>query len=77
MYVQNVVGTQRKSVEALRSTVNRTIESARESVTTYEYHHFFSETDPARITGRTGNTQGARIVSIQAMKDAKISEFMG
>ncbi len=76
MYVQNVVGTQRKSVEALRSTVNRTIESARESVTTYEYHHFFSEIDPASMTGRTGKTHGASIVNTPAKKDATISEVI-
>lgn len=53
--------------------VNNTIENASESVTTYGYHHFFSETDPARITGSTGRTHGARIVRIPAMNEINMS----
>ena len=52
------------------------MDQASERVTTNVYHHFFSLTDQARITGRTGSTQGARIVSIPAINDAKISEII-
>lgn len=50
-----------------------TIEIARERVTIYGYHLCLSERDPASMTGRTGRTQGARIVRIHAMNDMNAS----
>ncbi len=65
-----------RSVDALSRIVNSTIERARDPVTIYGYHFHFSPTDPARITGRTGRTHGARIVSTQAMNDTNASDNM-
>lgn len=73
-YFQKEFGISINTVDALRNTVKSTIESANESVITYGYHHFFSMKDPARITGRTGRTQGARIVRIPAMNEMNTSE---
>ena len=53
--------------------MKRTIDSASESITRYGYHFCFSPSEPARITGRTGRTQGASIVSAQAKNEAIIS----
>lgn len=41
------------------------------------YHFLFSERDPARITGSTGSTHGARIVRIQARKEEMRSVING
>jgi hypothetical protein len=57
------------AVVAFRMTVKRTMESASESVTRYGYHFCFSVTDPARTTGSTGRTQGARMVRTPARND--------
>ena len=65
-----------RRVDALRSIVNSTIERARDPVTIYGYHFHFSPTDPARITGRTGRTHGARMVRTQAMNDTNASDNM-
>ena len=65
-----------RSVDALSRIVNSTIERAREPVTIYGYHFHFSPTDPARMTGRTGRTHGARIVRTQAMNDTSASDSM-
>jgi hypothetical protein len=63
-----------RRVDALRRIVKRTIENASDAVTIYGYHFPFSPTDPARITGRTGSTHGARIVSTHAMNETNASE---
>jgi hypothetical protein len=68
-YFQNDDGISINSVEAFSTIVKSTIESASESVTTYGYHLCFSVIDPARTTGSTGSTQGARIVSMPARND--------
>ena len=65
-----------RSVDALSRIVNSTIERAREAVTIYGYHFHRSPTDPARITGRTGRTHGARIVRTQARNDTNASDSM-
>lgn len=65
-----------RSVDALSRIVNSTIERARDPVTIYGYHFHFSPTDPARITGRTGRTHGARMVRTQAMNDTNASDNM-
>ena len=69
-YFQKDEGISMKRVVTFRSTVKSTIESASESVTRYGYHFCFSVSDPARTMGRTGKTQGARMVSIPARNDA-------
>ena len=61
-------------METFKRNVKRTIEKARENVTTYGYHFFFSLRLPTKITGRTGRTQGARIVRIPAINDINASE---
>lgn len=53
-------------MDVFSNTVKSTTDTASESVTTYGYHFVLSHSDPARITGRTGRTHGARIVSIPA-----------
>jgi hypothetical protein len=63
-----------RSVEAFKRTVKNTIEKAREPVMIYGYHFHFSPIDPARITGKTGSTHGARIVSIPAINETNASE---
>ena len=68
-YFQNDEGISIKRVLTLSKTVKNTIEKARESVTIYGYHFFFSDRDPANTTGRTGSTHGARIVRIHAKKE--------
>jgi hypothetical protein len=65
-----------RSVDALSRIVNSTIEKARDHVTIYGYHFHFSPTDPARMTGRTGRTHGARIVRTQAMNDTNAIDNM-
>ena len=65
-----------RSVDALSRIVNSTIERARDPVMIYGYHFHFSPTDPARITGRTGRTHGARMVRTQAMNDTNASDNM-
>lgn len=65
-----------RRVEAFRRMVNSTIESASEPVTIYGYHFHFSPMDPARITGSTGRTHGARIVRTPAKNDMNASENM-
>jgi hypothetical protein len=72
-YFQKLCGIPTKRVDAFRSTVKRTTETASEEVTTYGYHRCFSKRVPASITGRTGRTQGASIVSIPAMKELRAS----
>lgn len=54
--------------------VKRTMEDARDKVTTYGYHFPFSPREPARITGRTGRTHGASIVRIPAINETNASE---
>lgn len=66
---QNDDGISIRSVDALRSTVKSTIDTASERVTRCGYHDFFSVTDPARMTGSTGRTQGARMVRTHAMNE--------
>lgn len=73
-YFQNSGGTLIRRVEAFKRIVNSTIDSANEAVTMYGYHFHFSHTDPARITGRTGRTHGARIVRTPAMNDTNTRE---
>jgi hypothetical protein len=76
VYFQNELGISIKSVETLSKRVKITIDTASENVTIYGYHHLFSVSDPARITGRTGRTHGARIVSIPAMNEISASEVI-
>ena len=73
-YVQTPEGIPRRRVDALRSAVKSTIEIASENVTMYGYHLLFSPIDHARMSGKTGSTQGARMVRIPAMKDMSASE---
>lgn len=73
-YFQKELGISIRTVEALRNTVNNTIESANDRVITYGYHHFFSTNDPARITGRIGSTHGAKIVRTPAINETNTSE---
>lgn len=75
-YVQTPEGIPRRRVDALRITVKSTIEIASENVTIYGYHLLFSPIDHARMSGKTGSTQGARMVRIPAMKDMNASENM-
>lgn len=65
-YDQKCAGISIKSVVALRSTVNATTESANETVISKGRFHDLSPSDPAKIIGRIGSTQGARIVRIPA-----------
>lgn len=65
-YFQNHGGISIKRVDTLRSTVKITTESASEKMMICGYHFPFSPSDPARITGSTGSTQGARIVRTPA-----------
>lgn len=73
-YVQTPEGIPRRRVDALRSAVKSTIEIASENVTMYGYHLLFSPIDHARMSGKTGSTQGARIVRTHAMNDTIASE---
>lgn len=75
-YFQKDDGMSIKRVETFRMMVNSVIESASESVMIYGYHFPRSPTDPARMTGRTGSTQGASIVSAHARNDKSASEVM-
>jgi hypothetical protein len=72
-YTHTYDGIPRSKVEAFSNTVKRTIETASENVTIYGYHSLSSPMDPARMSGRTGRTQGARIVSIPAIKAVSAS----
>jgi len=76
IYFQKEFGILINTVDALSSTVKTTIDTASESVTIYGYHHFFSVSDPARITGRTGRTHGARMVRIPAMNEISTREVI-
>lgn len=69
-YFQNALGTSMKRVDTFRRTVKSTTENASEKVIRYGYHLCFSVRDPVRMTGRTGRTQGARMVKIPAKKEA-------
>lgn len=62
------------SVEAFRRTVKNTIERAREPVMIYGYHFPFSPIEPANITGKTGSTHGAKMVSIPAINETNASD---
>lgn len=73
-YVQTPEGISRRRVDALRSAVKSTIERASENVTTYGYHLLFSPIDQARMSGKTGSTQGARIVRTPAINDTIASD---
>jgi hypothetical protein len=68
---QKLCGISMKIVETFRTTVKSTIDNASENITRYGYHFCFSPSEPARTTGRTGSTHGARMVKIPAKNEAK------
>jgi hypothetical protein len=72
-YFQKLCGISIKIVEAFKTTVNRIIDTASESITRYGYHFCFSPSEPARTTGRTGRTHGASMVKIPAKNEARRS----
>lgn len=66
---QKVGGTCINSVDAFSKIENTTIEKAKEAIITNGHFLLFSSKLPARIIGKSGNTHGARIVSIHAKND--------
>mgnify|MGYP000497057108 CR=1 FL=1 len=72
---QKLCGISIKIVDAFKRRVKRTMETAREKVITKGLQGFLSATDPPRMIGRSGRTQGAKIVSIPATKETRRSSM--
>jgi len=74
--VQKDCGTPISAVDTFSTIVKSTMKIAVESTITNGLYRFCAHKEPPRITGRTGNTQGAKTLSIHARKDINKRDMM-
>jgi len=68
-------GISMRAVLALRATVNTVINTPVDRIIVSGLRQLELDREPPRITGNTGNTQGARMLSSHAIRD-KIARDM-